>query len=341
MKKILVTGASGYLGSWIIKLLLDKGHHVIGTVRDKSNTEKTKHLLDLSRHSEGKLTLENADLLNPEAFNDIMEDCEEVFHVASPFIFGKITDPVKQLVNPAVQGTENVLNAVNRTPSVKRVILTSSFVAVAGDGIEHKELGIALFDESHWNQTSTLKHMPYNYSKVLAEKKAWEIYEAQDRWKLSVINPSFILGPALSLSSSSSGSFAVIEDFLNGKYAMGVPNIALPAADIRDVAKAHVLASEKNSDGRHIIAEKSITLGEIGMSVSKGSNKKVKISQKLAPKIILLLFGWMFGVTPKYILRNYNYHLKANNSRSIEALGLQYRPVEKGIQEMAGQMTSA
>ena len=82
-----------------------------------------------------------------------MEGCELVIHTASPFLLGKIRDPEKQLVKPAVEGTRNVLDSVNATESVKRVVLTSSVVAIQGDNIDM--LGRGPFTEDDWNTTSS------------------------------------------------------------------------------------------------------------------------------------------------------------------------------------------
>ncbi len=158
---ILVTGGTGYLASWIIKQLLDKGLNVRATVRNKSNTEKNKHLMKLGENGKGYLELYEADLLQEGSFDQAMTNCEVVFHPASPFqIFG-IKDPQKELVDPALKGTKNILASVNKTQTVKRVILTSSVASISQDAIEtvNKKL-----NEETWNTTSSLKNNPYSFS---------------------------------------------------------------------------------------------------------------------------------------------------------------------------------
>ena len=105
---VLVTGGTGYLASWIIKPLFDVGVNVRATVRDKSYTEKNKHLMKLGDDGKGTLELYEADLLEEGAFDQAMNNCEVVFHAASPFqIFG-IKDPQKELIDPALKGTKNM-----------------------------------------------------------------------------------------------------------------------------------------------------------------------------------------------------------------------------------------
>src|SRR5699024_725188 len=106
---ILVTGANGYVASWIVKYLLKEGYIVHGTVRDPANKAKVGHLEKLADASPGTLKLFAADLLANGSFDEAMMGCELVMHTASPFVFKGITDPAAQLVLPAVEGTRNVL----------------------------------------------------------------------------------------------------------------------------------------------------------------------------------------------------------------------------------------
>ncbi|UHJ55402.1 NAD-dependent epimerase/dehydratase family protein [Mycolicibacterium fortuitum] len=133
---VLVTGASGYIGSWIVRLLLEAGRTVHGTVRNPDKTTGLEHLHKLSSDHPGRLKLFKADLLEPSSFDDAMAGCELVMHTASPFLLSGFKDAQEALIRPALEGTRNVLNSVNRTDSVKRVVLTSSVVAIYGDARE-------------------------------------------------------------------------------------------------------------------------------------------------------------------------------------------------------------
>ncbi len=187
---ILVTGATGYIASWVIKNLLEQGHTVHSTVRDLNKTHTFQHLTDIAAKSTGNLQLFQANLLEEGAFDVAMQGCEIVLHMASPFVVTNYKDAIKDIIEPAVIGTENVLNSVNRTASVKRVVVTSSIAATYGDAIDILTTTNNCFDESHWNTSSSPEHQPYPYSKVAAERKAWEMAQAQTRWDLVCINPA-------------------------------------------------------------------------------------------------------------------------------------------------------
>ncbi len=337
MKKVLVTGGTGYIGSWVVKYLLEEGHLVRVTVRDKNKKHKVQHLLDIAEQSEGKLEFWEADLLKQGSFTEAMEGCELVYHLASPFVIMNIKDPYKQLINPAVEGTKNVLKSVNQTPSVKRVILTSSVVSIYGDNADLTEQNIEVLDESYWNTSSSDKHQPYSYSKVMAEKEAWKIHDAQDQWKLSVINPAFVMGPFLT-NSSDSASLPFLKDYLSGKLKMGVPNFTFIFVDVRDVAKAHLLAAEKESDGRHLIGNETLTMLEFSNLIAKSSNKPYKLPKKELPKFMLLMLGWAFGISRKMIQRNVNYPVRFTNKKSIENLGLNYTSSEQMMKDHLQQI---
>ena len=128
----VVTGASGYLGSWVTKELLAADHTVRGTVRNLSDSGKLAHLHALQQEFPGKLELVQADLTSPGSFDAALTGAQVFHHTASPYTPGKLKDPQAQLIGPAVEGTKEVLAAVNRTASIERVVLTSSIVAIAG-----------------------------------------------------------------------------------------------------------------------------------------------------------------------------------------------------------------
>ena len=161
-KPVLVTGGNGYIASWIVKYLLADGINVHATVRDPDNRAKVGHLLKAAQGAKGKLTLFKADLLKDGAFDEAMQGCELVIHTASPFVIKGLKDAQKELVDPAVMGTKNVLDAANRVTSVKRVVLTASVVSVYGDAQDMSDQGLKAFTEAQWNTTSSVSHQPYN-----------------------------------------------------------------------------------------------------------------------------------------------------------------------------------
>lgn len=133
---VTVTGAAGYLGEHLVKTFLAAGYTVRGTLRDPSKQEKVEVLKAFPGAAE-RLTLHAADLLVPGSFDAVVEGATYVIHSASPVALEVVDDPQETLIRPAVQGTENVLESVQKSTTVKRVVLTGSFRAVFGLGDEH------------------------------------------------------------------------------------------------------------------------------------------------------------------------------------------------------------
>lgn len=337
IKTVLVTGGTGYIGSWVVKYLLEKSYTVRLTVRDKAKQANYAHVHKLAETAPGKLEIWEADLLISGSFDAAANGADVIMHIASPFIL-KIKDAQKELINPALLGTRNVLEAANASPSVKKVVLTSSVAAVHGDNIDMKTMGLTEFTEEHFNNTSSLKHQPYSYSKTLAEKEAWDIYKLQSQWKLVVINPSFVMGPAINPETNSE-SIGFMKDILSGKLAMGAPDLCFGFVDVRDVAKAHLLAMEKgDAEGRHILAERTTGVFELTQIIKSIFGKKFKLPTKKSPKLLMYLVGWMFGLNAKFITRNVGHPIQLNNAKSIKKLGLVYTPLEKTIEDMVNQL---
>lgn len=333
MKTIMVTGGTGYLGSWVVKDLLERGYHVNMAARDPQKKEKYNFLQDIADKSEGTLEVFKANLLDDGSFDEAAAQSDAIIHMASPFTL-RFKDPVKELIEPAVQGTQNVLNAANKSNSVKRVVLTSSVAAVHGDNIDMQEKNIEEFNESHFNTTSSKDHQPYSYSKVAAEKEAWKIAEDQDKWKLVVINPSFVMGPSIT-SKSDSESIQLMKDMMKGKFFFGAPELYFGFVDVRDVAQAHILALEKeDAEGRHILVERVMSFLDLSKIIKDKFGKKYKLPIGKAPKWLIKILGGMFGVTAKFVQRNVGIPIKVDASKSKKELGLNYRSMEESVIDM-------
>jgi nucleoside-diphosphate-sugar epimerase len=337
IKTVMVTGASGYIGSWVVKYLLEKDYDVRATVRDKSKTERYQQLIDISKQSNGKLEIFEASLLEEDAFNQASIGVDAIIHVASPFTL-RIKNAQKDLIEPALLGTRNVLNAATKSGTVKKIVLTSSVAAVNGDNIDMKEKGLKELTEDHFNTSSSATHQPYSYSKLIAEKEAWTIAQSQNQWKLTVINPSFVLGPSLA-NTSNSESINFMKEILNGKFFFGAPDLMFGFVDVRDVAKAHILALESDdAEGRHILAERTMDVMGLAQVIRVNFGKKYKLPLMKAPKVMLYLIGGLFGVTPKFVSRNVGHDILLNASKSKDKLGLQYHDFNNTVKDMVNQM---
>ncbi|MCG8317008.1 MAG: aldehyde reductase [Pseudomonadales bacterium] len=335
---ILVTGASGYIASWLVRFLLEAGHTVHATVRNPNRTDSIKHLLNLAEEAPGSLHLFAADLLKPGSFDEAMEGCEIVMHTASPFVLDGFTDAHEALVRPAVEGTRNVLAAVNRTASVKRVVLTSSVVATYGDTIDAKHLPECRVDESHWNTSSSVNHSPYNYSKVAAEREAWQMVKQQQRWDLVTINPGMVYGPSLT-TLSQSASIDTLLSMADGRLRTGVPDLTSAFVDVRDVARAHMLAAfDPSASGRYLLVAGEINLIGMARILREHFGNGYPFPKSVVPKFLAWAVGPLMGpVTRKFISRNVGHTIRFDNKRSLE-LGVAYHDIEQTLTEHFQQM---
>ena len=331
---VLVTGASGYIAGWIVKYLLDEGYTVHATVRDPARASSVAHLLRLAEKAPGTLRLFKADLLDEGSFDAAMAGCGVVMHTASPFIMEGYTDAYEALVRPAVEGTRHVLEAVNRSPSVQRVVLTSSIASVVGDNIDLRQAPGGVLTEAQWNTTSSVDHNPYQFSKVQAERKAWEINKAQERWDLVTINPSMVYGPALTPSSQSASIDTMIQ-MGDGRLLMGVPHLVYGVVDVREVARAHLLAAfTPDAHGRYILSARELTMLQIGRILRRHFGWSYPFPLMQAPKFVVWAVGPLMGpVTREFVARNVNHPLRIDNARSRKELGVQYRQVEETFVE--------
>ncbi|BBX32403.1 cinnamyl-alcohol dehydrogenase [Mycolicibacterium mageritense DSM 44476 = CIP 104973] len=335
---VFVTGASGYIGSWIVRYLLEAGYTVHGTVRNPQKATGLEHLHKLSADHPGRLKLFKADLLEPGSFDEAMAGCELVMHTASPFLLSGYTDAQEALVRPALEGTRNVLDAVNRTQTVKRVVLTSSVVAIYGDTCESRDVPGGVFTDEHWNTTSSVEHQPYSYSKTVAEQEAWRYQKAQDRWDLVTIHPGLVLGPSLT-SASDSASLSTMKQFTDGTLLAGAPALTMGVVDVREVADAHLRAGfTPEAHGRYIVNADSLTLLQIGKILRRKFGPLYPFPWTTTPKIVVKAIAPVAGLTRKFVDRNVGYPLVFDNHRSRDELGLVYRPVEQTVTDHFRQM---
>lgn len=335
--KVAVTGGSGYIASWIIKELMEAGHHVNTSVRHLNQKEKYQHLLDLEATSPGSLTLFEADLTTQGAFDPVFEGVTYVFHTASPFLISDTGDTMKTLVTPAVDGTKNVLSSVNSNPSVKRVVLTSSVVAMYGDALDLANQNFTI-DERMWNTTSSPTYNAYAYSKTMAEKAAWAMVEQQSNWDLVTIHPAFVMGPSLT-QRKDSASISTLLRLLSGEMKIGSPKLTFAFSDVRDIAKGHLLAAfTEEAKGRYIIANESADFKGMADRIGKAFPGDYPLPKRYIPKWFFKLIAPTVGMTRRNVENNVGYDLRVNNNKSIKDLGMTYHPLAETLVDHVRQL---
>ncbi|WP_422378076.1 NAD-dependent epimerase/dehydratase family protein [Roseibium sp.] len=338
---VLVTGATGYVAGWLVKDLLEAGVTVHAAVRNPDATDKLAHLIRIADETPGSLRFFKADLLQPGSYEEAMRGCAVVFHTASPFTID-VKDPQKELIDPAVMGTRNVLETAAATPSVQRVVVTSSCAAIYTDAIDCEKAPGGVLTEDIWNTTASLAYQPYSYSKTLAEKEAWKIAEGQDQFKLVTVNPSLVIGPALA-DKPTSESFNIVRQMGDGTMKPGAPKLGLGVVDVRDLAKAHVAAGFlESAEGRHIVSGHNTNLLELGKSLLEKYGDRYPIPRKSLPKWIVWAVGPIIGGIPrKFVTNNVDIKWRADNSKSKRTLGASYRPFKDSMEDMFQQMIEA
>ncbi|RMV79599.1 Cinnamyl-alcohol dehydrogenase-like protein [Pseudomonas caricapapayae] len=331
--RVLVTGGGGFVACHLIQQLLVSGMTVNTTVRNLAHTAKVLPLFALQKQYPGHLNLFEADLLVDGAFDTPMRDCTTVHHVASPFLLPeKIKDGRREMLEPALRGTRNVLSSVDKTPSVSRVVMTSTVGAIFGDYSDVLHMKNKTLTEDYFNTSSTLETNPYHYAKVEAEKEAWRICEAQSRWSLVTINPGMILGPSLT-PASDSGSLFLLDEMFRGYFFYGMPDLSLTTVDVRDVAAAHIIAANKpDAHGRYILAEKRmISFVEIASIVRRLHRRPWLLPRYQIPDAIVRLIGPFFGLTQDYLSKHLGIRFTVDNQRSVDDLGIRYRSIAQTL----------
>src|SRR5689334_3401897 len=230
-KPLLVTGASGFLAIHTIIQLLQQGYKVRGTLRSLTRETEVRYTLANHVQAGGKLEFVEADLLQDSGWEKIVDGCEYILHVASPF---PLYAPQNEddLIIPAVQGTQRVLRAAHDA-NIKRVVIVSSNAAVsAGHNGENRT-----FTEEDWSIIEN-NIGAYSKSKTLAEREAWNFIngpENVNKLEMVAINPPLIFGPVPNKDFPTSAE--MIRTMMKGEVPV-IPRLKIGLVDVRDVAAA-------------------------------------------------------------------------------------------------------
>lgn len=304
-RTVCVTGAGGFLASWLVKLLLERGYIVKGTVRNPEDP-KNSHLMKLEG-AEERLVLCKADLLDYDSLVDAIKGCNGVFHTACPVM----EDPMMQelLLDPIIKGTKNVINAAAEA-GVGRVVFTSSIGTVYMDPSRSPDVVV---DESCWSDLEFCKKTKnwYCYGKTVAEKEAWKLSRERGV-NLVVVIPVLLLGPLI--QPTINASTLHILKYLTGS-AKTYTNAVQAYAHVKDAAEAHILVYEnQDTSGRYLCGESCLHRADVVHTLAQLFPQypiPTKCSNELKPRV-----------------KPY----KFSNHRLME-LGLKFTPFKQGLYE--------
>lgn len=329
MKKVLVTGISGYVGQHCAAELLKKGYAVRGSVRSLSKTDEVVKGISKVIDPKGNLEFCELDLMKDEGWDKALEGCEFLLHVASPFVVKEPKDE-NELIKPAVDGTLRALKAAKKA-GVKRVVVTSSVGAMFGGAKTSVKI-----NQDSWTDMNAKNVTAYLKSKTLAEKSAWDFIKNQtgdNKLELVVINPGPIYGPTLT-GNLGNEAMDMFKKLIAGEMPM-VPDAGSVMSDVRDVAAIHVLAleNEKANGKRFIVTtERAYSFQELTQILK--NNGYNKVSTKLAPTF-LLKFMANFNAEMKGMLPFIGITVEADIADTKRTFNWQPIPFEKTVLDTA------
>ncbi|KDQ29970.1 hypothetical protein PLEOSDRAFT_24631 [Pleurotus ostreatus PC15] len=343
--KVLVTGATGFVGAWVARNLLEKGYSVRAAVRSAS---KVKYLTDYFKSYGDRFeTVIVGDMSKDGAFDEAVKGVDGIEHIASPVHLN--ADDPQELIGPAVSGTVGILNsALRNNPTLKRVVITSSGAAVLELLPEPK-----VFSELDWNHQavrlveeqgrSAANMTKYRASKVLAETAAWEFAKAHKgeiSWDITVIIPPYVFGPVIhevasreALNTSSAHLLDLLLTPSTSPNAMSTEALTTTGSswiDVRDLAEAHTRALERAEAGgeRIIVCVEPFVWQDW-----------IDVAQSLSPPVALpphhrLAVGVPGGG------KDAVYKIRFDTSKAARILGLKYRSKEEPVRALLEDVVS-
>ena len=327
---VLVTGGSGFVGAHVIVALMHAGYRVRTTVRSHVREADVHTMAQAGGVADTSgLTFVVADLGSDANWPEAVAGCHYVLHVASPF---PATIPANEndLIVPAREGTLRVLGAA-RDAGVKRVVLTSSFVAV-GYGQPYRTQP---YTETDWTNVDG-DVSAYAKSKTLAEHAAWDFIAREGgSLELAVVNPVGIFGPVLGKDLST--SIEIIKYMLDGALP-GLPNLAFGLVDVRDLADLHLRAMlDPAAPGERFlaVADGTYSLQDIARVLrTRLGAAASRVPTRTLPNWILRVVA-VFNGQIKLLLPDLGRPRNASNAKARHMLGWTPRSYDQTIVDTA------
>ncbi|KAL8948740.1 MAG: hypothetical protein Q9222_005093, partial [Ikaeria aurantiellina] len=325
MTRVLLTGGSGFIAIHVLEALLTQGHSVVTSVRSEQKAQMIRDTFP--NYSKDKLDFAIVpDIAQEGAFDEAVKSnppFEWVLHTASPFHFN-VTDTKKDLLDPAIIGTTGILKAIKQyAPSVKRVIITSSFAAVFSPKVGNRP-GYT-YSEKDWNpitEEEAIQDPPSGYraSKTFAEKAAWEFIDKEKpNFTISTMNPPMVFGPIhpkLQTLDTLNTSNQRIRDMMLGKMQDEIPPSGVFVwTDVRDLALAHIRAAERpKAAGKRFF-------------VTAGYYSNRELADDIREKLSDVKIATKGGEFPEGEYFDYD------NSRTKDILGIKFRSLKDMVND--------
>jgi len=331
---VLVTGASGFIAMHCILQLLERGYKVRGTLREPTREAGLRKTFAKHLSADDRLEFLTADLQKKEGWDDAVERCTYVLHVASPFP----RQPPKReddIINTARNGTLRILKAA-ASGNVRRVVMTST-IAATFRGHEHDDTKV--FNEDDW-ATTDQDIGDYYKSKILAERAAWDFVnslQGDDILELAVINPGLTFGPILNDHFSSSGELVYR---LMRRKMPGCPDVGGPFVDVRDVADAHIGAMiiPEAAGKRFCCAIETAHIQDIALILAKHfKGRGYNIPTRILPNL-LVRFRALYDKRTRLVVKDLGRRIHISNERIKNILNWKPRTLEEMVVAMGESM---
>ena len=325
---VAVTGAAGFIGSWVVRLLLDKGYRVRACVRDINDAERTDFLRQMPGYASGRLTLHSADLDNAGCFDDIFKGCNGVAHVSHISTY-EDHEYVKKVC-------DHIINSVNKSETVNRVVVTSSVAAVMSEmDLDELVRRPVLYEDrfpDDLNPRRTPERQGYSMGKIIAENSFSEAAEKNGAWDSITCCPADNVGPIQAPHQKDRGPWQHhIEAMLLGNYNQTWVYRPWTPVDVRDDAACHIglLESVHVKNGERYIAwsTESINVEDVcaGIdSVLPELNFKVTAPVEVHPEKLQAREQKYRAIWAQCDLRN---------ERMRAVTGVTFRPFEESLRD--------
>ena len=332
MQTVLVTGGSGFVGSWAIAALLQQGYRVQTTVRSLTREPEVRASIARQADPADRLTFFAADLLKDEGWDRAAEGAQFILHIASPMPVYEYKN--QDVIRPAREGTLRVLRAGAKA-GVERVVMTSSVVTA----LSSETNGEHSTDETIWTDL-TAKGMNddqarglngYTRAKTLAEQDAWEfVRQEKGAMTLSTILAGSIQGPVL--GKDFSGSIELVSRLLTGKVP-ALPRLGFSTVDVRDLVDLHLKAMTlPTAAGQRFIGTGDfLWLADMARILRDNLGVRAsKVPTRLAPDFLVRLSG-LFDSDAREVAPSLGRRREFSTAKAQKLLGWHARPASEAI----------